>query len=145
MNKKPSHSPVEGTLLFVYGTLKHNFLNPYAKLLQQMSTHSFQALARGELYVFNWYPVAVFDTQSKNQILGECFFIPKAQFHYLFSILDDYESIGYVFPCDEYKRITIEIQASGNNKKYPALTYQHIPVTSKRYFRTKHKKVKVFR
>lgn len=141
--KKPNHSPVNGHYLFVYGTLKRHFFNPYAKLLKQTSTHSLQALAHGELYVFNWYPVAVFDSQSKNKVLGECHFIPKAKLPYLLAVLDDYESIGYVFPEDEYQRVEIKIIGQHNN--FLALAYQHVPVKNKRYFRKPNERVKVFK
>ncbi len=146
MKKKHSnHSPAKGSLLFVYGTLKSNFFNPYALLLRQTSTHSFKALAKGELYVFNWYPVAVFKATSTNTIIGECYFIPSQKVPFLLSVLDRYESIGYVFPVDEYKRMEIEVTAVGSNAPFLALAYQHIPVSSRRYFKTKHKKVKVFK
>ncbi|MFN4146724.1 MAG: gamma-glutamylcyclotransferase [Runella sp.] len=93
--------------LFVYGTLRQGFQNPFASYLRQNAVYKGTGTFAGRLYNLGHYPGAVYDTQSSHQVVGEIYELKNAAL--ILKKLDDYEGINE--PLPEYKRQKIEVQS----------------------------------
>ena len=76
--------------LFVYGTLRSAFRNPYARLLAQQAVLVGTAHLPGRLYRLGKYPGLLAPGTSKDWVAGELYRLPTA-FSALLWMLDQYE------------------------------------------------------
>jgi gamma-glutamylcyclotransferase (GGCT)/AIG2-like uncharacterized protein YtfP len=86
-------------LLFVYGTLRSEFDNPYARLLREEALPIGPAMARGSLYRLENYPG--FRPEPASAVRGELYRLMRAE--ETLQALDEYEG-------PEFERIVIEIE-----------------------------------
>jgi gamma-glutamylcyclotransferase (GGCT)/AIG2-like uncharacterized protein YtfP len=95
--------------IFVYGTLKSGFNNPFAKILKEHARFIGEGSFPGRLFRVSWYPAAVFESDSQKQVMGEIYqLVTKPEF--VLNELDKYEDIS---PEDsEYIRTTIDVTLS---------------------------------
>jgi gamma-glutamylcyclotransferase (GGCT)/AIG2-like uncharacterized protein YtfP len=84
-------------LLFVYGTLRSEFDNHYARLLRKEATFLRQATVAGSIYRVEHYPA--FRPQPEDEVHGELYRLdtPEATL----AVLDEYEG-------EEFERVVIE-------------------------------------
>lgn len=128
----------KGNYFFVYGTLKSNFKNEFANTLFKQCIFLGQSYSIGNMFLVNWYPGALFDSNIKSIVVGELYFKKEHVFP-LKNMLDKYEGIGLSFSKDEY--ISKEIKVNNKNKIYKASTYQFnfkIPFSSKNNFKKRY-------
>jgi gamma-glutamylcyclotransferase (GGCT)/AIG2-like uncharacterized protein YtfP len=79
-------------LLFVYGTLRSQCRNRFARLLARAATLLGPAQTRGRLYRIATYPGLVFSQAPDEWVKGELYRLPDAAA--LLPVLDDYEGCG---------------------------------------------------
>lgn len=92
--------------LFVYGTLKRGFDNPFAKILEENALFVGDGSFPGRLFQVSWYPAAVFESSSTKRVQGEVYqFVNQPEF--VLKELDKYEDISP--ENSEYIRTTIEV------------------------------------
>jgi gamma-glutamylcyclotransferase (GGCT)/AIG2-like uncharacterized protein YtfP len=77
-------------LLFVYGTLRREFDNPYARLLHSQAEFLGAATVRGAIYRVEFYPA--FKEEPDGEVNGEVYRISDAA---TLTELDDYEGEGF--------------------------------------------------
>jgi len=77
--------------LFTYGTLMQGFENPFARRLHDLSTFEGSGTFPGTLYKISWYPGAVYDEYSDNQVHGEIYKLAEQEI--LLKELDVYEDV----------------------------------------------------
>ncbi|HYB06172.1 MAG TPA: gamma-glutamylcyclotransferase family protein [Methyloceanibacter sp.] len=75
--------------LFVYGTLRSEFLHPLALRLKSQAKFVGKGSAPGILYDFGCYPAAMFREDARSRVIGEVFALKTAQ--RLLDQLDHYE------------------------------------------------------
>lgn len=78
-------------LLFVYGTLRRQFENDWARALQQQATFLGEAQAPGSIFQVENYPA--YRPEPAGTVHGELYQLPDA--HPLFTVLDDYEAENF--------------------------------------------------
>jgi gamma-glutamylcyclotransferase (GGCT)/AIG2-like uncharacterized protein YtfP len=79
--------------LFVYGTLRSPFPNPYARLLAERGTLVGRARIHGKLYDLGPYPGMLLSDAPEDWVIGELYRLhDPAQ---TLAILDDYEGPPY--------------------------------------------------
>jgi gamma-glutamylcyclotransferase (GGCT)/AIG2-like uncharacterized protein YtfP len=112
MEAKMSGLPLLDTL-FVYGTLRSQCRNRFARLLAERATLVGPARARGRLYRIGSYPGLVPSEAPDEWVTGELYRLHNASA--LLPILDDYEGCGprHVAPF-EFERIISEALLSNN-------------------------------
>ncbi len=76
--------------LFVYGTLKSGFQNPYARMLRARAQLVSTAWVRGQLYNLGAYPGLVAADDTRSRVHGELFRIEPSAAG-LLSLIDRYE------------------------------------------------------
>jgi gamma-glutamylcyclotransferase (GGCT)/AIG2-like uncharacterized protein YtfP len=83
-------------LLFVYGTLRSEFDNPYARLLRKQATLVDRATVPGSIYQVRHYPA--FRPEPAGEVHGELYRLiePEATLH----TLDEYEG-------PEFERVVV--------------------------------------
>ncbi len=77
-------------LLFVYGTLRSEFDNPYARLLQSQGELMGKATVRGAIYRVEFYPAY---KEEPGEVHGEVYRLNDAEA--TLAALDDYEGEGF--------------------------------------------------
>jgi gamma-glutamylcyclotransferase (GGCT)/AIG2-like uncharacterized protein YtfP len=75
--------------LFVYGTLKSGFQNPYAKRLQREARLLGRARMPGRLYRVRWYPGMRPPRGSEDTVIGELYKLHQPS--KTLEVLDEYE------------------------------------------------------
>jgi gamma-glutamylcyclotransferase (GGCT)/AIG2-like uncharacterized protein YtfP len=91
--------------LFVYGTLRSGFTNPFARRLQAQSTLVGKGSVPGTLYDFGWYPGAIFGADARMRIVGETFLLKAPE--RLLAQLDHYE--GTEEPDTPFRRVAVRV------------------------------------
>jgi gamma-glutamylcyclotransferase (GGCT)/AIG2-like uncharacterized protein YtfP len=91
--------------LFVYGTLRSGFSNPFARRLQAQSLFVSGGSAPGTLYDFGWYPGAIFEAEARKRVVGEVFLLKSPQ--RLLAQLDYYE--GTEEPETPFRRVAVKV------------------------------------
>lgn len=86
--------------LFVYGTLRREFANPWACRLRQHAQYVGLARMQGELYRIDSYPALIESTDPSAWVLGELYQLEQPSS--LLRSLDEYENCNGV--CGEYLR-----------------------------------------
>lgn len=77
--------------LFVYGTLQHNFDNPFARALRQGASLVGSGVARGNLWLLSGYPGM---TDGPRWVRGEVYCLQSPR--KMLKILDRYEGNEYI-------------------------------------------------
>ncbi len=81
----------ETPFLFVYGTLKRAFDNPFAKKLRNASTFLDEGNFPGLLYRISWYPAAIYLPESDSRVQGELYRMHAPR--QTLKLLDEYEEV----------------------------------------------------
>lgn len=111
MTKNPNY-------LIVYGTLRPNFDNPFAKFLRQRSQYVNEATFSGLLLEVGHskaaaYPGAIYQPDSTTLVVGTVYDISRHK-QLILTNLDDYEGIGDAFDQpNEYVRAVIPVCCNG--------------------------------
>lgn len=92
--------------LFVYGTLKRGFDNPFAKILEENAHFVANGSFPGRLFQVSWYPAAVHEKDSTKLVYGEVYQLVK-QPEFVLNELDKYEDITP--ENSEYVRVIIKV------------------------------------
>ncbi len=87
-------------LLFVYGTLRSEFDNRYARLLRKQATLVGRATVAGSIYRVSHYPG--YRTEPAGEVQGELYELQDAA---TLETLDDYEG-------SEFERVKIEVNGA---------------------------------
>jgi gamma-glutamylcyclotransferase (GGCT)/AIG2-like uncharacterized protein YtfP len=90
----PNPNEAGARYLFVYGTLRSVFHNPYARLLAQRAVLLGTARLPGRLYRLGSYPGMLAPHTPKDWVTGELYRLPSA-FCALLWTLDQYEGPGF--------------------------------------------------
>ncbi len=107
--------------IFVYGTLRKTFKNKYAQLLHNNAHFLGETFIQGRLYNLETYPVARYNKDDTEKIIGELYHIQNQE---IIPLLDEYEEFGPQFPQpNEYIRIEITVTLKG--KVYNTWFYQY--------------------
>lgn len=108
MTKNPNH-------LFVYGTLRPPFVNPFAQFLRQHGRYVGEATFPGLLFALEWshppaYPGAIYQPDGLTHVDGTVYDIGPHK-EAVFTYLDDYEGVGDAFDQPtEYVRTVIPVR-----------------------------------
>jgi gamma-glutamylcyclotransferase (GGCT)/AIG2-like uncharacterized protein YtfP len=78
-------------LLFVYGTLRSEFENAYARLLRSQAEFVGKATVLGSIFRVEFYPA--YKSAPANQVRGEVYRLTNAEA--TLATLDDYEGEGF--------------------------------------------------
>jgi gamma-glutamylcyclotransferase (GGCT)/AIG2-like uncharacterized protein YtfP len=113
--------------LFVYGTLRSGFSNPFARRLQAQSILLGTGSAPGTLYDFGWYPGAIFKAEARMRVVGEVFLLKNPQ--RLLSQLDHYE--GTEEPATPFRRVAVKVSLDRGGG-VEAWTYELSAATGRR-------------
>jgi gamma-glutamylcyclotransferase (GGCT)/AIG2-like uncharacterized protein YtfP len=84
-------------LLFVYGTLRSEFDNAYARLLRSQAEFVGEATVAGSIYRVDFYPA--YKSSPAGEVTGEVYRLTDAEA--TLTALDDYEGEGF-------ERVTVE-------------------------------------
>ena len=101
-----------GSRLFVYGTLRSNFENPYARRLRSAALLLGTATVSGAIFDLGRYPG--YRSDLAGEVTGELYELGEPDS--LLAVLDDYEG-------PEYRRILINVAEFG-----PAWIYELVAV-----------------
>jgi|SRR5215831_7263879 len=102
--------------IFVYGTLRRRFRNPYALLLHRSSDFIHAARVRGSLQRFKRYTGICLDSSTSRWIPGEIF---RFRDQRLLAALDRYEG-------PDYERVLVEAMRA-NGSRCVCWTYRLFP------------------
>ncbi|HEV7350877.1 gamma-glutamylcyclotransferase family protein [Telluribacter sp.] len=98
---------MEKEYLFVYGTLKRGFENPFARMLPQYSSWVGEATMPGRLFQVSWYPGALYEPESSCLVHGEVFHLLNPGL--LLKELDLYEEVLPVAADSLYLRREVPV------------------------------------
>lgn len=98
--------------LFVYGTLKRGFDNPFAKILEENARYVGNGSFPGRLFRISWYPAAIYEKDSTKRVQGEVYELVQ-QHEFVLKELDQYEDITP--ENSEYVRTLIEVTTEDGN------------------------------
>lgn len=98
--------------LFVYGTLKRGFDNPFAKILEENARFVGNGSFPGKLFKISWYPAAIYEKDSPKRVQGEVYELVR-QPEFVLKELDQYEDITP--ENSEYVRAIIEVTTEDGN------------------------------
>ena len=103
---KPPHR------IFVYGTLRQGYKNPFAERLRGVAKFLGMATMRGELYLCTRgpfpYPAACYLPHAESQVVGEVYEFASGS--EILGELDRYEGVGPGFPVPhEYERTVVSV------------------------------------
>lgn len=102
--KNEKHISAPGHI-FVYGTLRLGFDNPWANFLRQHTIYIGVGKMKGHKFDLGKYPGAVFDEKSAEWVEGDVFEFKTNQAEVL-EKLDEYEGVGPAFPQpNEFVRV----------------------------------------
>lgn len=85
--------------LFVYGTLKSNFDNDFARYLRANAKLVGTGIVKGRLFILGWYPGLVLD-EDAYEVKGEVYEFLNDQ-EILLKKLDTYEGVD----SDDFRRV----------------------------------------
>ena len=85
-------------LLFVYGTLRSEFDNPYAAMLREQAELVGPAMTTGSIFRIAHYPG--YRPEPRGEVYGEVYRLRDAEA--TLRVLDEYEG-------DEYERVLIDV------------------------------------
>lgn len=95
--------------LFVYGTLRPSFENPFAGYLRQHSRYTGEGTFPGLLFDLGNYPGAVFQQSGRQNVWGSVYHI-KQHKQAALTYLDEYEGVGSGFTQPaEYVRALVPV------------------------------------
>ena len=98
--------------LFVYGTLRPSFENPFARHLRQHSHYVGESAFPGLLFDLGNYPGAIYQPDSQQKVIGSIYHIEQHK-QSLLTYLDEYEGIGNGFPQPaEYIRALVPVSVN---------------------------------
>lgn len=102
-------------LLFVYGTLRKDNVNPMAVLFARHASFVTDGWFQGKMYLISYYPGVVASDNQNDRVYGEIYRLNDPQ--KMLTVLDDYEecSTQHTHPA-EYKRVTTNIHAESGGK-----------------------------
>ncbi len=84
-------NPTDTPYLFVYGTLKRGFDNPFSGQLSNTSEYIGEGCFPGKLYLVSWYPGALYVAEAASFVHGEIYRMSHAE--RLLRLLDEYEEV----------------------------------------------------
>ncbi|MBD2702544.1 gamma-glutamylcyclotransferase [Spirosoma sp. BT702] len=117
--------------LFVYGTLRASFQNPFAQYLRQYSRYVGEGIFSGQLFDIGTYPGAIYQPDSSSFVRGDVYDISQHKSELLLR-LDEYEGIGATFAQpQEYVREIITADCVGETLRCWIYLY-NFPVDGKR-------------
>jgi gamma-glutamylcyclotransferase (GGCT)/AIG2-like uncharacterized protein YtfP len=89
--------------LFVYGTLRRAFQNPYTRLLSENAAFLGEARISGRLYHIRHFPGVLLSPETGDWVIGELYQLrdPSATL----TALDEYEGSNRVDPPPEFQRV----------------------------------------
>jgi gamma-glutamylcyclotransferase (GGCT)/AIG2-like uncharacterized protein YtfP len=96
-------------LLFVYGSLRSEFDNVYARQLRAEGEFLASGTVAGSLWLVSWYPG--FRREGEGRVTGEVYRVNATTL----AALDGYEG-------EEYRRVQIEVEGVGM-----AWIYEYVP------------------
>lgn len=97
----------ECQFLFTYGTLMSRFENEYSRLLHKSAILVGEGMMAGRLYRIDWYPGAIFEPFSIENVYGEVYKLQSSSA--MFLLLDEYEDIIQDISKSLYRRIMVPI------------------------------------
>ena len=105
--------------LFVYGTLRDGYRNPFAQSLQEGAARCGRAIMPGALYLGGdasfLYPKAAYRPETAEWVQGEVYEL-HGDGALLLAALDRYEGVGPGFPePQEYVRRRVWVQMEGRS------------------------------
>jgi gamma-glutamylcyclotransferase (GGCT)/AIG2-like uncharacterized protein YtfP len=113
--------------LFVYGTLRNDFENEYAKFLIKHGKNLGNGYFFGQLFDIGHYPGAVYDPMCNEKVFGDIILLKNKE---VLQMLDAYEGVDESNPQpQEYKREIITIISKGQSVSCWTYLYNH-PVQS---------------
>lgn len=109
--------PVNPDCLFVYGTLRPPFANPFARFLRQCSQHVGAATFPGVLLDLGSpgvlsYPGAIYQPNATTDVAGTVYDISSYK-EFVLAYLDEYEGVGEFDQPNEYIRTVIPVRCNG--------------------------------
>jgi len=107
--------------VFVYGTLKRDFDNEFAKFLHINSEFVGEAFVKGRLFLLDWYPGLVLDHEGY-KVYGEVFKI-KHNLKEVVEMLDEYEGVEENLYKKTESKVTVE------NKEITAFIYESLHIS----------------
>jgi gamma-glutamylcyclotransferase (GGCT)/AIG2-like uncharacterized protein YtfP len=113
--------------LFVYGTLRNEFENEYAKFLKKHGKNLGNGYFFGQLFDVGHYPGAIYDALCTEKVFGDIILLQNDK---VLHMLDAYEGVDELNPQpQEYKREMIAIFSEGKAVFCWTYLYNH-PVQS---------------
>ncbi|WP_200762135.1 gamma-glutamylcyclotransferase family protein [Nitrosophilus alvini] len=107
--------------IFVYGTLKSEYKNYYAKKLRSFAKFVTKGSIKGKIVQISWYPGLLPSVYQKDKVVGEIYKIEKAK--KLLKLLDKYEEASkYNIRKYEYRRVKARVLGF-NGKVYSSWVY----------------------
>lgn len=99
--------------LFVYGSLRQGFHNPYFEYLRNHFNYVAPATVKGSLYDLSAFPAGV--PSEKDTIIGELYVAKtEADFNWAIAQLDDYEGLHLEEGEQaQYRRVLVEVTCNG--------------------------------
>lgn len=114
--------------LFVYGTLKSDAINVYAKQFHAQAQLIGTARWQGVLYLVTNYPAAVASSNPQDRVMGELWKLNDPE--PVLQALDEYEECAPTSPVPhEYKRLIQPIEING--QVIQAWIYVYLPSITK--------------
>ena len=109
--------------LFVYGTLRKNFENQYATLLQKKSKYLGNGYFFGLLYDIGYYPGAVYEPECNDKVFGDIVLFNHKE---VLEILDDYEGVNALdLQSCEFRREVVTVFMEGQPVSCWTYLYNH--------------------
>jgi gamma-glutamylcyclotransferase (GGCT)/AIG2-like uncharacterized protein YtfP len=111
--------------LFVYGTLKSDYENPYAIALRDKSALVGTGFILGKIVQISWYPGLLLTSNNDEKVFGEVYLLPEDSDE-LMIMLDTYEGVSNPpDPKDEYKKTEVTATMA-NDEKIRVMVYEYI-------------------
>ncbi|MGF7216576.1 gamma-glutamylcyclotransferase (GGCT)/AIG2-like uncharacterized protein YtfP [Spirosoma lacussanchae] len=103
---------MDPTYLFVYGTLRPGFNNPFAQLLRASAQYIGDGTLPGRLFDLGQYPGVVHDPSGPALVRGSVYDFGKNKT--ILDQLDHYEGVSNPpDPADEYRRGVVTVVCNG--------------------------------
>lgn len=112
-----------GAFLFVYGTLKRGFANPWSRRLWSQAAFAGEATLAGRLYDLGAFPAFVEDDASGTPVHGEVAELASAA---ILSELDRYEG-------SQYERVLRRVRMHGGQEREAWVYVWRAPLVHARF------------